>query len=321
MSLAPAILTQQSEPQSPRNAMFTCLACHVAFPTSDRQRQHYRTDWHKYNLKRKIANLTPVTAEQFAQKVLAQQAKGREEAERAGLVYECVVCRKTYLSENAFTNHIYSRKHKEMEAKGGSRVDALINQHKREVRMFSSEGESDAESHGASVSEEGTPRDPLAYCLFCSQVNTDFEMNLDHMASVHGFFLPDIEYLEDTRGLIAYLVEKVQDGICIYCNGRGREWKSVEAVRSHMLDKGHCKMAYDESEDPDALLRFYDFGPIDLDDESDTAFNVKDAELILNNGARLGHRNDLRYFKQRLRKNVCTMIGSGRGIIIYGGLT
>lgn len=66
--------------------------------------------WHKYNLKRKIAQLAPINAEQFAQKVLgmylynayhvsllirfaAQQTKGREEEERQGVVYECSLCR------------------------------------------------------------------------------------------------------------------------------------------------------------------------------------------------------------------------------------
>jgi hypothetical protein len=51
---------------------FTCLACHVAFHSAEHQRQHYRTDWHRYNLKRKVAELAPVTAEQFAEKLLGE---------------------------------------------------------------------------------------------------------------------------------------------------------------------------------------------------------------------------------------------------------
>jgi hypothetical protein len=27
------------------------------------QREHYKTDWHRYNLKRKVVDLPPVTAE------------------------------------------------------------------------------------------------------------------------------------------------------------------------------------------------------------------------------------------------------------------
>lgn len=68
-------------------------------------------------------------------------------------------------------------------------------------------------------------------------------------------------------------------------------------------------MAYDDSEDPEALLQFYDFGPIDifaLDSmEEDGLVLLNDnTERLLGNGTRIGHRRKLRYFKQRLRKRV-----------------
>ncbi len=48
---------------------FTCLACQVQFKSADEQRDHYHTDWHRYNLKRKVAELPPVSAENFAQRI------------------------------------------------------------------------------------------------------------------------------------------------------------------------------------------------------------------------------------------------------------
>ena len=57
------------------------LCCSLA--SAELQRAHYKTDWHRYNLKRKVAELPPVTAEDFTQKVLAQRAadaKAREDA-------------------------------------------------------------------------------------------------------------------------------------------------------------------------------------------------------------------------------------------------
>ncbi|KIH52574.1 Mak16 protein [Ancylostoma duodenale] len=36
---------------------FTCVACHLVFKTADLQRDHYRTDWHRYNLKRQVSFL------------------------------------------------------------------------------------------------------------------------------------------------------------------------------------------------------------------------------------------------------------------------
>ncbi len=56
----------------PHSQLFTCLACQVAFKTAEVQRTHYGTDWHRYNLKRKVADLPPVTSEVFTQKVLGE---------------------------------------------------------------------------------------------------------------------------------------------------------------------------------------------------------------------------------------------------------
>ena len=54
---------------------FTCMTCRVAFSEADTQRAHYKTDWHRYNLKRKVADMPPVTAENFAERVIAQRAQ------------------------------------------------------------------------------------------------------------------------------------------------------------------------------------------------------------------------------------------------------
>ena len=47
------------------NFNFTCLACRVTFINAELQREHYRSEWHRYNLKRKVAELPPVTKEAF----------------------------------------------------------------------------------------------------------------------------------------------------------------------------------------------------------------------------------------------------------------
>ncbi|KAI8092764.1 C2H2 type zinc-finger-domain-containing protein [Halteromyces radiatus] len=294
----------------PTNTLFTCLACQVAFPTSERQRSHYRTDWHKYNLKRKVADLSPVSAEQFAQKVLAQQAIGREEEEKANVIYECGVCRRSYVNENSFSNHLKSKKHRDLEFRSSPTTTSTHGTHNKKEnthrqQLFSDDEEIEHQledqQHQPTISDKSQ-----VSCLFCHHISDHFGANLQHMISQHGFFLPDDEYLMDAPGLISYLYDKVvQDYICLFCNDRGKEWRSLEAVRAHMIDKGHCKMAYDDSEDPEALLQFYDFGPIDLDslDQNDDIILLNNnTERLLENGTRIGHRQKLRYFKQRLRK-------------------
>ncbi|KAF8420220.1 C2H2 type zinc-finger-domain-containing protein [Tirmania nivea] len=92
---------------------FTCNTCQVAFRSSEQQRSHMHTDWHRYNLKRRITSLPPLASEVFAEKVLHIQATNRIEHERATFCKECKTCSKTYFSENAFNNHLGSSKHKQ----------------------------------------------------------------------------------------------------------------------------------------------------------------------------------------------------------------
>jgi pre-60S factor REI1 len=97
-------------------------------------------------------------------------------------------------------------------------------------------------------------------CLFCTNECSLLDDNLTHMSIAHSFFIPDAEYLIDIQGLISYLGEKIAVGnVCIYCNGRGKEFRTLEATRKHMLDKSHCKIAYDSEADRLEISDFYDF--------------------------------------------------------------
>ncbi|KAF2136474.1 uncharacterized protein K452DRAFT_259088 [Aplosporella prunicola CBS 121167] len=92
---------------------FTCNTCQVAFRASELQRAHMQTDWHRYNLKRRVASLPPLSSEIFAEKVLANKATAAATAAKAQFEKLCEACQKTYFSENAFANHLNSQKHKQ----------------------------------------------------------------------------------------------------------------------------------------------------------------------------------------------------------------
>lgn len=146
-----------------------------------------------------------------------------------------VIIRKSYFSENGFTNHLLSKRHKDLEFNASQQepVASPTITHKKEIKLFSdTEEDTDNESVLSAMDQLQLSQDR---CLFCNLVNTDFEANLKHMTLAHGFFLPDVEYLEDAPGLVVYLAEKIEDCICLYCNDRGKEWKSQEAVRKHMV--------------------------------------------------------------------------------------
>ena len=98
-------------------------------------------------------------------------------------------------------------------------------------------------------------------CLFCSTLAFEsIDENISHMASAHSFFIPDLEYLKDLSGLLSFLGERIAaDNACIFCLKRGREFRSLDAVRRHMSDKGHCKIAYDTEGERLVVSDFYDF--------------------------------------------------------------
>tara|TARA_R110002003_G_scaffold25_24_gene1330 strand:- start:4525 stop:6240 length:1716 start_codon:yes stop_codon:yes gene_type:complete len=98
---------------------FTCNTCQVAFRSSELQRAHMQTDWHRYNLKRRVASLPPLSSEIFTEKVLANKATAAATAAKASFEKSCTICQKTYFSENAYNNHLNSQKHRTNVMKAG----------------------------------------------------------------------------------------------------------------------------------------------------------------------------------------------------------
>lgn len=150
-----------------------------------------------------------------------------------------LVSRKTYRSEQAFSNHVQSKKHKELELKAeelhnlpkAAAVAAVSN-----GRLLEDEDDDAMSDNHSHVSRMEHIEEPDKDCLFCRQHSLDMEGNLNHMEVAHGFFLPDPDYLQDTAGFLQHLTNKlVEEHLCLYCNGRGKEYRSLEAVRAHMV--------------------------------------------------------------------------------------
>ncbi|XP_069814243.1 cytoplasmic 60S subunit biogenesis factor ZNF622 [Dendropsophus ebraccatus] len=101
-------------------ASYTCITCRVAFADPDIQRAHYKTDWHRYNLKRKVADMPPVTAENFQERVLAQRAVVEEQSKETATY--CTACSKRFSTYNAYENHLKSKKHLDLEKKAAEAI-------------------------------------------------------------------------------------------------------------------------------------------------------------------------------------------------------
>lgn len=202
--------------------------------------------------------------------------------------------RKNYTTENAYRSHLNSRKHRENElraaAKAATTLEASTEHPSPLVAGPSSQPTTQrtSEDHdikkdttqprGASlhVDEDATEEEvnqaidekiaaararlSSTQCLFCTSgpvPSETLEENLTHMSVAHSFFVPDAEFLVDLVGLVTYLGEKIAVGnTCIYCNA---EFRTLDAVRKHMHDKGHCKIAYDADIERLEVSDFYDF--------------------------------------------------------------
>ena len=302
---------------------FTCITCRVIFIDAELQRAHYKTDWHRYNLKRKVAELPPVTAEDFQQRVLKQRVMAPAELENT--VQVCRACKKHFTSENSYQSHLRSRKHKdkvlaaaiEKIEDGGletEELDSLRNGKKQEEQGTKDTHTVDCNKDTDEIISDDEP-EPLEIteCLFCPHMSKDLESSLSHMSKSHGFFIPELEYLVDVKGMISYLCEKVGMGyMCLYCNTKGKGFYSVESVQQHMVDKCHCMLSFEED---DALeyAEFYDYtkrskqqsnkeGEKDDDDNlSDSYLKVTDElDLVLPSGTKVGHRSMAYLYKQHL---------------------
>ena len=76
------------------------------------------------------------------------------------------------------------------------------------------------------------------------------------MEVTHGFFIIEKPHLSDLPGLMQYLAIMINKQLqCLFCDTE-KDFKSPEAVRQHMLDKGHCFMNIDILTD---FYMYYDF--------------------------------------------------------------
>ncbi|CAA19119.1 ribosome biogenesis protein Rei1 [Schizosaccharomyces pombe] len=388
---------------------FACTTCTVAFNNAESQKIHWKSDWHHYNLKRKVASLPPLSAEVFAGKILSIQKQNEEVQKKAEFYQNCEVCNKKFYSEGAYSSHMASKKHRDNLSKfqrnsrikklqsedassiasstlsmGEPVVDSEIEEeedlasqltsraislsnlslHGREsepskTELATSIPQSNEASKSHLFTQEPTPEEIEAElarrssqrlsprdCLFCAASFSSFDTCKKHMKASHSLYIPEREYLVDEPSLFDYLAEKISIGFtCLTCN---REFKSLEAVRAHMQQKGHTSIAYDTEDEQLELSDFYDFttsypdyavkqdetvveedgssGEGDWEDVSDDSDNssldslemgrvpiADEYELHLPSGNRVGHRSLSRYFRQNLHSS-STAVGDGASI-------
>ncbi|MCD7446409.1 hypothetical protein HAX54_006018 [Datura stramonium] len=300
----------------------TCNACNKVFFDENEQNIHYKSEWHCYNLKRKVAGVPGLTEALFVarQSALAVETKRLSETP---LLYSCGHCGKEYRSSKAHAQHLKSKSHlaRTSQEAGYHDENSIIIKplppqpsYKNEDISCSDESEWEEVDQEEEMACEATDSlkqlkmngntpngtmdersdvdeyidelDPCC-CFMCDMKHDTIESCIIHMHKKHGFFIPDVEYLKDPKGFLTYLGLKVKrDSMCLYCNERCQPFSSLEAVRKHMEARRHCKVHYgDGGDDEEAELEeFYDYSSSYVDATGKQLVSSED----LNNNVELG---------------------------------
>jgi pre-60S factor REI1 len=242
------------------------LRCYTApgetFANEDEMKEHYRTELHRFNLKRKVTGLAPLSRAQFEVRASSLPACFDELRARRPPLSRAPVCLQEREALGA----------RDADAKGGppaklttaerrqqrderreQRVAAKSkNPHSKAAHLAATAEMSEGQylSHKLSQAPEFGPGSDL----FSRYTSESLEANLAHMAREHGFYLPCLDFCVDVAGLVQYLQQKVYIGNVALLTDR--QFHSVEAVQAHMRSKRQCRVELEGHEDE--LGEFYD---------------------------------------------------------------
>lgn len=158
-----------------------CSTCEIEFQDARSHQAHYKSELHKYNLKRRIVDLPPISLEFFEKKKqgtrgpesreITREIKERRQRLRATDLFKreehyCQVCSKPFKSKNKFEEHRRSKKHM-----------------KRQKQL------SKGPARSPKVPIPAIAEDDLhGRCLFCHFRGNSFEEVLEHSRVQHSFF-------------------------------------------------------------------------------------------------------------------------------------
>jgi pre-60S factor REI1 len=264
-----------------------CNTCKAAFSTVELVREHYRTDWHVFNSKRRANNLGHVTLEEYrkqfpVKKVSkattpspAPSAPASPKKEPTSSPQKPSALKSPQSAAGAAVSappqpqegnenqvNEISESLKEFALHLGvesDRVNTIV-----ASALVATGNDRDDEERGEEVEEEQDQEDETEPIVIEPNVsifdNKEFptvEACLEYMERTFGFFIPEREYLVDLPGFLVYLGEKVKiGGLCLYCQ---KQFTPGRPLQNHMLSKSHCKIAYQENVDEDEFEDFYDF--------------------------------------------------------------
>jgi len=231
-------MSQENEDSgtSPPDVIIKCLSCKLNIYTVKDKDEHYKSSWHRYNVKRRAVGLPTMSKIDFDEKMALLKAEQTDK--KVEVVFKCELCSKKFKSEGQMRTHLLSRKHKQ-NAKGKScgsenlsETDAVIKEDYitksvvREKKVLDS------------------PMVPiqLKACLFCSKgIFETIELAMDHMFQAHGFQIPFVSKLSSLEGLLIMAGKIIGEGhACTLCwksfSSKEAAWMHMDAMRHQTID-------------------------------------------------------------------------------------
>jgi pre-60S factor REI1 len=278
----------------------------MVFSTREELHEHYKSEWHRYNLRRRAAGLAPINKEVFdkVRALAASQEKQSEHKQRK-------------------QDHVASKNKRKDEEKS-------------QVTEDKEDEEEAEEQDGKEESMETKVRKAMEHfepnpcrCIWDGHVSESVESNLEHMHRHHGFLVHDLSSVINLPGLVNYLAEKVHVGrICLYCE---REFRASAACIAHMTSKGHCRIPWEYEDQIEEFVEYYDFSTAEAEASEQTGtleMDMNTGELILKDAdgsvKRLGpskqFRNVYRALKAESRASVDPAIANAvkeRSLQVY----
>ncbi|KAH7330356.1 C2H2 type zinc-finger-domain-containing protein [Rhexocercosporidium sp. MPI-PUGE-AT-0058] len=270
---------------STKSSLFTCNICEITFENNTLQRSHAKSDWHIYNLKRHLTSLPPISLQVYNDRVASVQETSTAEALETESFYQsCTICVKDFYTLKSFHNHLKSSNH-------ALTVSKLIPK--------------DSNNNQAPSNSETPEYSISSSCLFCPLSSSSLTHNMAHMHTTHAFSIPHQASLFDLVTFIEYLstlITTFQE--CVYC---GQTRDTTAAIRQHMVDKGHCRLA-DDAAESEEFEDFFDIADTESDGDdiegrdNGTSPHVPiptdTKELHLPSGRTLVHRSKARTSRQ-----------------------
>lgn len=272
-----------------------------------------KTEWHRYNLKRRVAQLGPVSNEIFQIKVA--NSKDKIKYDDFGFVIEEPNKKLNKKKNNSLRYDLLHRgrenltgnHHNREQSPAGSEISEIstfslgtlkitsdieedtddarseILQHSRNKidsdyhtdDYLTEEYQTDSEKEFELKKEIEKPLD-LNICFYCGTSLEDLNSNINHMSINHGLYIPEIKYLTDKNGLLRLLSDTITlDRECIKC---GYTSNTLLGIRQHITAKGHACIPYETKEERQLFRRFFTFNEeyANNSDDSSDRENLED---------------------------------------------